>query len=556
VNYGLSSWEISSKLSKREVSRAALEDLEPSLRGSTVRSAEAGWLSKKAKPEPNLNKRNFLQATNNISDIYIAMLSTLLLTVITVLAGRPTTSDIQSLRNHLKLQLDPILQSKPLTDAKIGAMVIRLQDGAELFTRHPDELFVPASTVKIITSAAALNGLPLNYQFPTEVYGDAKNPTTLYIKGYGDPYLIPERLYALANRIYYLGIREIKGDIVVDDSFFEGERNANGRQQDLTSSAYNAPAGAVSVGFNVLRVHVIPADKAHQKAQVEIEPGSDYARIVGSIETTERGKTHIDVQVEPIDHRSLVRVSGKILKSDGIKSFWRRIDNPPIYAGEVLKRMLEQLGIKIAGKVKEGLTPPELPKITEILSPTLGELLGPLNKHSNNFMAAQLAYVLGAQRFGPPGSWEKGSQAIAEFLNLQVGIRKDSYQLGNASGLHDVNRLSPRQLVQVLRYMSLQAHVWPEFMASLAMPGGEGTLHDRFKETDIAPRLRVKTGTLAKASALAGYITTPDGQNLAFVFFVNDYKTDHANVIDVQDKFAAALARLQLADTTAWVRKP
>ena len=128
--------------------------------------------------------------------------------------------------------LAPLLQDRALSRASVGLVVQRLSDAQVLFAHRPDGLLVPASNVKLITTATALTVLGPDYQFATEVYGDigrdGRIAGDLYVKGFGDPYLVPERLWQLASRLRYLGLTEVAGNLVVDDSFFAGDARAAG----------------------------------------------------------------------------------------------------------------------------------------------------------------------------------------------------------------------------------------------------------------------------------------------------------------------------------------
>lgn len=440
-----------------------------------------------------------------------------------------------------------VLQDPALQGAQVGLHVVRLDDGAVLYSHNADDLLVPASNVKLITTAAALHYLGPDYQFPTDVHADWDAHTgvakRLVVKGYGDPWLIPERLWYLASRIALRGVHELRGDLVVDDTHFEGSRWEQGGEDSHSSYAYLAPAGALTVGFNALLVHVTPALTAGQPARVALDPGSDYARVHGRIQTVRRERTSILVSVRPERDRSVVEVSGRINIDDDGRSYWRRVDNPPVFAGELLKAYLKQVGVRVTGRVVEDVLPADMPKLVSLTSPSLAELVGRVNKHSNNFMAAQLARAVGAHVAGAPGSWEKGKVAIERFL-AHLGVEPGSYELHNASGLHDVNRFSARQIIRVLDYMYQQPDLRPEFVASMAVAGGTGTLNERMLNTEAASVLRAKTGTLSMASSLSGFVTTRGGETLGFSFLVNGFKSRIDNVTRAQDQLGALLASL------------
>jgi D-alanyl-D-alanine carboxypeptidase/D-alanyl-D-alanine-endopeptidase (penicillin-binding protein 4) len=451
---------------------------------------------------------------------------------------------------NLHAAMGVLLDTPALRRAEVGIEVVRVDDGTVLYSHAGDTKRVPASNVKLFTTAAALSYLSPDFQFFTDIHGqiDANGRIggDLVLRGDGDPYLIPERIWYLASRLSFLGVREVAGDIVVDDTYFAGPRMALGSEQDHSSAAYMAPAGAVSVGFNAIMVHVLPAVASGQPAHIAIDPASNYGTIRGQVHTVSTGRTSVQVSVTPDGATgSVVQVSGRIRVGDPGRAFWRRIDNPPIFAGQVLRSALTQVGIAVHGGVRTGALLPGTPRLLQYSSPRLAELLGPLNKYSSNFMATQVALALGAKRFGAPGTWAKAHRAIEAFLADEVQIPRGSYSLNNASGLHDVNAVTPHQVVQLLTYMQRQPQMSFEYINSLAVGAGSGTLQDRMLASPASHLVRAKTGTLAIASALSGYVTTRDQQSLAFAFLINHYSRIH-DVWAAQDKFAALLADLNL----------
>ena len=213
-------------------------------------------------------------------------------------------------------QIREVLDRPALKGAKVGVYIVRLDDGAEIFSRAADTLFIPASNVKILTTSAALFSLGPDFRFHTEIAGevgpDGVVKGDLHVKGYGDPTLVPERLWYLASRLYFLGARTILGDIIIDDSYFAGPALQVGWEQDESSSAYMAPAGAFSAGFNALMIHVLPGPAANSDARVLIDPLSDYAKVDSTVKTIGRGRTSLTVEVEPFGDKSVVKVSGRI----------------------------------------------------------------------------------------------------------------------------------------------------------------------------------------------------------------------------------------------------
>jgi serine-type D-Ala-D-Ala carboxypeptidase/endopeptidase (penicillin-binding protein 4) len=483
-----------------------------------------------------------------------------LILMVTVLGADPVAAgEVASdpACRDLRTLIDGLAGAPAFAGAKLGLYVERVEDRTVLYSRDAETLFVPASNVKLASTATALNFLGPDYRFTTELLGtlDATGFAVgdLFIRGNGDPWLVPERVWYLASRLYYRGVREVRGDIIVDDTYFSGPRLANGSEQDQSSSAYMAPIGAVSVGFNAVMVHVLPGPANGAPARIMLEPQSNYAQVRGEVRTTSRGRTSVQVDVIPEGDRSVILLSGKIAVTDPGRGYWRRIDNPPVFAGEVLRAALQQVGIAVRGKVKVAAVPAgsEMETLVDLASPRLAELITRVNKQSNNFMAEQIARATGAVLYGPPGDWAKAERAIQRFLEERVEIPRNAYTIANASGLHNVNHLTPKQLVRILEYMYAQPSLGPEFVASMAVASSSGTLSERMKDSDAVGLLRAKTGTLSIASALSGYVTARQGETIAFSIVLNDYKTKIDEIWAAQDALGAALAAVDSSCSVA-----
>jgi len=273
-----------------------------------------------------------------------------------------------------------------------------------------------------------------------------------------------------------------------------------------------------------------------------IEPRSDYSQVSVTAKTVKEGRTRLYVSVSPEKGRSRVHISGNITADDEGRGYWRRIDNPPNFAGDIFRRIIIESGVAIKGRVRTGKTPKQTPILAAQNSLRLAELVNRVNKHSNNFMAQQIALTIGAKTYGAPGTWDKADRAIESFLYQEVGIPKGAYELNNASGLHNINRMTPRQLAKILTYMHNRPKLRPEYVTSMAVAAGSGTLESRMEDGDAAGVLRAKTGTLSSASALSGYVTTRDGVVLAFSFLINNYRVPIEHVWDAQDRIGNTLA--------------
>lgn len=462
-------------------------------------------------------------------------------------AEPPTEAPFQSLtltdyQDHIR----QLLNAPGLDGSTTGLIIKRPGDVENLFAHNADTALVPASTIKLFTTALALDTLGADYRFITEVSGELSPDGhtvegDLYIKGYGDPWLVPERLWMLGQHLKATGVRQIKGDVVADSSFFAGSQNASGVEQDTSSKAYMAPAGALSVGFNAVKVHIRPNREVDQPATVYLQPSTPTLVVEGSIKTVATGRSSYSIEIHPRGDTNVVVLSGVIRAKQNPHQVWRRITNPALHGAAIFRDLLNETGVKVLGTSREGVTPEGLPLLTQIESPRLADLVSKVNKFSNNFMASQLSRVVGAHVYGAPGSSTKGRKALQRFLQSHLELAPESYTINNASGLHDVNRVTPAQVVKLLEHFNSAPRLRIEYLNSLAVSGGTGTLEDRMTEERSHGLIRAKTGTLAIASALSGYAFNPEGELLLFSVITNHYKHGIKAVLKMQNQLGEFL---------------
>jgi D-alanyl-D-alanine carboxypeptidase/D-alanyl-D-alanine-endopeptidase (penicillin-binding protein 4) len=449
----------------------------------------------------------------------------------------------------LSAALDDLTLNGPLAEARIGVCVISLDSGATLYARGADLLLNPASNVKLFTAAAALARLGPEHRFDTEVSTDAASAglpggvaRTLYLRGKGDPSLVTERVHALAADLLHLGLRRV-GDLTLDDGWFDAVRVGPGFDQEGGDKAYLAPAGALSLNYNTVAVHVGPGERAGAPGRVELEPDSAYFEIVNRTTTVgPRAARRLVISSTPLPGgRQRIVVEGRLPYRGRTSATWRRIDDPPRYLGETLRRVLEQHGVRVTGRVRLGAVPADARLLHVAESESLGEVVRRLQKTSNNFIAEQLVKAMGAAAAGPPGTWASGVGAVEGFL-AEAGIPRGAYVMKNGSGLNDANRFSARQTVQLLATMWRRFPVSAEFLAALPVAGRDGTIRTRMEGTDAVGQVRAKTGTLDGVVALSGYVETAAHEHLAFAVLVNDHGGRGGAVTTRIDQLATLLA--------------
>lgn len=471
------------------------------------------------------------------------------LLLLCALAAAPVTpAQKQKDREALKAALAQVIERSPLKTARISVHMKSLDDGSVVFARNADELLNPASNVKLFTAAAALARLGPEYRFDTEFLvdpefkdGKAKN---LYVRGKADPTLTTERLYGVTSDLIHAGLKEITGDLVLDDSWFDGERNAPGYDQEVGDRSYLAPTGALSLNWNAIGIYLRPGASPGAAASAEVEPASDFFvvenRLLTGSETQRRFNVSAEVDKDKV--RQKLVVTGFVPYDKGAWSVWKKVDQPPLYFGYTLKALLLQRGVKLKGKVRLDKVPPSARMLHVAQSETLDGVLKKLQKHSNNFVAEQLIKTLGAEVKGPPGSTARGIEVVEDFLEQEVGLKRGSYVMKNGSGLNDTNRFSAAQVTRLLQAMWDKFPTAPEYLAALGIAGKDGTLKFRFEGTEATGKLRAKTGTLENVSALGGYLQAASGEKFIFAIVVNDFPGRASTVVQHIDALGATVA--------------
>ncbi len=459
--------------------------------------------------------------------------------------------------------ISEVLRHPILKNADVSVMAVDLDRGRTIYAYEADRLLNPASVVKLFTGTAALQILRPEYRFKSTAWITKKldvNGTLagdLIIQGGGDPTLVSERLWLWVTEMHHLGLRRVEGDLVIDESFFDGKRVGPGYEEENTDFAYMAPTGALSINFNALGVYVRPAEAAGQLAKVSIEPQIPFFEVDAKVQTKSKAGRYLLIGSYPrADGRQEVKARGWIGKNESMKVIWRKIDNPPIYAGETLKDLLRRRGIEVTGKVRVGKVPKSAISFHTFVSRRLSEVLDDLNKYSNNFVAEMIVKTIGAETMEGPGSWKTGTESIRRFLKREVGIQPDTYVLRNGSGLNDTNRFSAAQIVRLLDYIYRTREIAYELIPSLGVAGASGTVRKRMTSDLVHHKVRVKTGTLTGVTALSGYVMSRDREVIAFTVVANGLKVSSRRASAVIDRIAEALSGLPLEGGPTTLSKP
>lgn len=443
----------------------------------------------------------------------------------------------------LSQALSEFLRAAALRGARVGVVVEELASGRRLAEHLADADLVPASNQKLLISAAALEHWGPAHRFETPVLvegaiSDGVLDGTLWIVGQGDPSLVSETLWKLAEEIRLQGIREIKGGIGVDASRFDAQR-FHPDWEPVSSRAYYAPVSGLSANYSSFRVDVIPGERVGAPVGLRLAPALPYFRSAADAVTLRGGgQLVLDVDVLPDGTGESVRVSGAVSADRPTSTYWRAVALPERYAAALLRSQLEGQGVRVAPRVRVGAVPAEARELLRFSGEPLALQVRLLEKFSNNFVAEQLTKMLGAEQYGPPGTWEKGTRALAAYLEA-AGIADPAISIADGSGLSPRNRVAPATLAAVIRRAAQRFDSGPEFLSALPIGGREGTLEDRMQDGSV--QIRAKTGHLRRVAALSGVVPGASGETRVFSILVNGARGDADGVDAAIDKFAERL---------------
>jgi len=463
---------------------------------------------------------------------------------------------------ELRQRLDQILNDPALAHALAGIKIVSLRSGEVFYARHAEILAHPASNQKLLTSATALSLLGPAYVFRTSVVCDSAQKIEsaiagdLYLVGRGNPDLTGNDLFGFAQNLAQMGITEIRGNLVCDDFYFDEVRWGNGWMWDDDPAYYVPRLSALSVNKNTVIVRVAPADSLGQPARVQIDPPTDHVMLVNK-SVTVKHKTEIDsLKLSPLlitrhwqQNENTILIDGVIAQDESPQEETVNVLNPEIYCGKLFREALQMAGITVRGNVQRGEAPAKVKILAEHRAPML-PILANLNKPSDNLSAELLLKTIGAEKFGRPGTATKGIRVMRQFL-ASAGVDTNAVHSADGSGSSHYNLITPSNLVNLLAAMWKNFAIRNEFVATLPIAGVDGTLRGRMKGTAAASVLHAKTGTISAVSALSGYTTTADGEELAFSFMLQHFLGSSRAVRSIQDRLGVEITAFRRGSKAA-----
>lgn len=403
-------------------------------------------------------------------------------------------------------------------DAATGGILIDLND------TQPRS---PASTIKVLTTFAALDSLGPAYTWKTRAYlgGRLANGVLsgdLILTGGGDPYMTSERWWAFVQRLREMGLAKINGDVVIDNSYFAPVAASRADFDSQPYRSYNVLPDALLVNFQTSQFTLI-ASPTRSRPFITVNPLPANLVLKNHVETgagkCDGARRNVNFDAPDPKDATLLVVSGGLATSCDSYSISRAIMTAPEYAYGTFRTMWKQSGGAIDGALRIAPLPAAATLFYEHDSLPLPEIIRLVNKFSNNVMARHLLLTLGATRFGAPATAENGRNAVRLWLaSRQIEI--PGLVLDNGSGLSRSERVTVRGLADVLD-LAWHSPYMPEFAASLPLSAMDGTLRSRFGAVGMQGRLRLKTGRIDDVSGLAGFVNAASGRTFVVTILMN-----------------------------------
>src|SRR5438552_2386709 len=410
------------------------------------------------------------------------------------------------------------LRAAGIPQASVSAWVQELGAPQPTVALHGEAPMNPASTMKLVTTFAALELLGPAYQWKTEAYLDGAQ---LVLRGYGDPKLNYESFWMLLRNLRGRGLRELTGDIVLDRSFF-GPVQHNPFDSDVFRP-YNVAPDALLVNFKSLRFTFVP--EPEKGVRVFAEPALPGLEIVNTLKlgggSCPDGTRAFREAIQATFQSQPPRASfvGTYPLTCGERDLNVALHEPQEYEAAMIRQLWREMGGTWSGTLREGSASPSARLLYVHESEPLAEIVRDINKFSNNVMARQLFLTIGGELGGAPARSEEAARAIKQWLAAKK-IAAPELVLENGSGLSRLERISAQHMAALLA-AAWRSPVMPEFISSLPLVATDGTMRKRLRGERVAGNAHIKTGLLSDARAIAGYVLDRSGRRHAVVMIVN-----------------------------------
>ncbi|MCH7721958.1 MAG: D-alanyl-D-alanine carboxypeptidase/D-alanyl-D-alanine-endopeptidase [Bacteroidetes bacterium] len=450
----------------------------------------------------------------------------------------------------LKNDIDKIVDDEFFNRSQIAIEIYDLTDGISLYKHNNKLLLHPASTMKLLTTAAALLYLGIDYQFTTELYhtGVIESETLygdLFIVGGLDPDFTTDDIDSLVSIINSLGIKYITKNLYADTSVKDSVYWGKGWMWDDNPDPGAPYLSALNINDNAIEVFV-DGTEVDSAALITLDPNTGYLTIENNCKTVASSEPNdLEIIRDWQNNKNTIIVNGKVRQGEIIDSSEHseklNLLEPDKYFLTLFKEHLEENGVEVKGDIKIENLPDNSVYLSSIRR-SIDTVLTNINKESDNLSAEMLLYALALNDSGAPANAENGIEAINNLVDT-IGLDHEDYLFADGSGVSRYSLVSAELLTEVLKYFySINNNLFNIYYNSLPVAGVDGTLKKRMIGTRAENNVHAKTGTLSGVSNLSGYVTARNGNLLAFSILIQNFLDETKEARAIQDKICELLA--------------
>lgn len=447
--------------------------------------------------------------------------------------------------SDLSARLEKVIRKHGIAKENLGLAVLDMEKAGKplLFGVHEEREMTPASITKVTTAAAVLQKIGASTKLQTSLWSagaiaDGTLKGDLVLKGGGDSGFVSETMWFLVNELMRAGVKKIEGNILVDDSEFDGVRTDESRDPERVDRAYDAPVGAMSFNWNSISIFIRPKEVG-APPQVYLDPIDNGYKVENKAKTSSGTGNNLEV----IRDGGTITVRGSIGVNQPEVAVYKNIDDPVEWSGRNLVFFLGQRGVSVSGKVQAGKKSEAMKMLAKADAKPISQAVADMMKFSNNYVAEMLTKDLALNKNpGTPASLEAGMKVIRQTL-VEMGIESDHFTLVNPSGLSRRNKMRPVDLAKVLAVSFRHFPTFAEYLTALPLAGVDGTLKSRMKDSPAQGWVRAKTGLLTGVVGLAGFAGRKDGSVRAFAFLFNGKGEQGDSVRRLFDALATELVQ-------------
>lgn len=440
--------------------------------------------------------------------------------------------------SQVKSQSDTLSTLPDLPELQTAEYSFYVYDATtgQVVAESPQKSLMPASVLKLVTTATAMRLLGSDFRFKTR-FGyigkiDHKTGTLkgdLIIKGGADPAFYSEYFpmdylgvfESWAYQLKQLGIKQVDGNIISDASALDDTAIPGGWIWEDMGNYYGAGVYGLTFADNMYRIHFqSPAEAGKPTSIIDIQPKTPGFTLDNRVISSDENSDQSYVYGAPYAQQQMVMGSIPKGKNDFVVK--GAMPNPPLEAADSLRKVINKLGIEITGEAKASFTGVngDFHQMAVQESPTLQNIIDVTNHESVNLFAEHLLREIGRKVSGKP-TLEEGLKALKSYW-MDRGIDLQGFYQTDGSGLSRSNAICTKTLVEVMLNM-YRVPGDEIFFDSLPLAGEDGTLQYFFQGTPLDGKLRAKTGSMERVRSFAGEFTNRNGHQLFFAVIVNNF---------------------------------